>query len=49
MTRSAFNEEVRRRVQQEEDTHKTPDRGFIELTLRVELLERGEKIEEDEG
>jgi|CXWL01.1.fsa_nt_gi hypothetical protein len=48
MTRSELNAEVQRRVQQEEDTHKMPDRELIELMLRVELLERGESIEEDE-
>lgn len=47
MTRSELNAEVQRRAEQQRDTHKTPDMELIELTLRVELLERGEKIEDD--
>lgn len=49
MKRSELNAEVQRRAEQQRDTHKVPDMELIELTLRVELLERGEKIEEDEG
>ena len=45
MTRSELNAEVQRRAEQQRNTHKAPDMELIELTLRVELLERGEIIE----
>ena len=45
MTRSELNAEVQRRAEQQRNTHNVPDMELIELTLRVELLERGEIIE----
>lgn len=48
MTQDALNQLVQDRYRQAIKTHKTPNIQLIELQERLEVLERGEKIEAGE-